>query len=128
MQLFLLLHGLRGRGGGGGGGAAAAAPLSLRPSRRNPPTNDVVIDRRQLYRHRKRHRAALVQWQEGGRRSRCDGCQPYTTPATTLTDDAATFQVVVTNRPQRNRSTSKLTVAAGTTQARGIDVTTYKTT
>ena len=67
------------------------------------------------------------QWQKGGTSISGATAASYTTPATTLTDDTATFQVVVSNSAGSVTSNSaKLTVAAGTTQSRGIDVTTYK--
>jgi len=126
--LFLLLLGCGGGGGGGGGGSSSGGS-AVAPSITAQPTDQrVVIGQTATFTVTASGTAPLsYQWQKGGTSISGATAGSYTTPATTLTDDAATFQVVVTNSAGSATSNSaKLTVAAGTTQARGIDVTTYK--
>ena len=126
MQLFLLLLGCGG-GNGGGGAGGGAAPVA--PSITAQPTDQrVVVGQTATFTVTASGTAPLTyQWQKGGTSIPGATAASYTTPATTLTDDAATFQVVVTNSAGSATSNSaKLTIAAGTTQARGIDVATYK--
>ena len=123
-QLFLLLLGCGGGGGGGGGGAAAVAPAITA----QPTDQRVLIGQTATFTVTASGTAPLAyQWQKGGASINGATAASYTTPAVTLADDAATFQVVVTNSAGSVTSNSaKLTVAPVTTQPRGIDVTTYK--
>ena len=67
------------------------------------------------------------QWQKGTTPIAGATAASYTTPALALADDGSTFQVVVSNMAGNVTSgTAKLTVAAGTTMTRGVDVVTYK--
>ena len=67
------------------------------------------------------------QWQKGGTSISGATAASYTTPAAILADDAATFQVVVTNSAGSVTSRSaKLTVGPVTTPSQGVDVATYK--
>ncbi|HEX3603038.1 MAG TPA: immunoglobulin domain-containing protein [Steroidobacteraceae bacterium] len=120
MQLFLMLLGC---GGGGGGGAAVAPTIAAQPTDQR-----VVVGQAATFTVTANGTAPLgYQWQKGGTSISGATAASYTTPATTLTDDAATFQAVVTNSAGSVTSNSaKLTIAAGTTQSRGIDVATYK--
>ncbi len=69
----------------------------------------------------------LYQWQKGATPITGATASTYTTPATTLADDASTFQVVVSNSAGSVTSSSAtLSVTAGSAPARGVDITTYK--
>jgi hypothetical protein len=125
MQLLLLL--IACGGGGNGGGSGGTAPIA--PSITAQPTDQrVVVGQTATFTVTASGTAPLTyQWQKGGTSIPGATAASYTTPATTLSDDTAMFQVVVTNSAGSVTSDSaKLTVAAGTTQTRGIDVSTYK--
>jgi hypothetical protein len=111
-------------GGGGGGGAAAVAPAITA----QPTDQRVVVGQTATFSVTAGGTAPLsYQWQKGTAPIMGATAASYTTPATTLTDDTSTFQVVVSNSAGSVTSNSaKLTVAAGTTLTRGVDVTTYK--
>jgi hypothetical protein len=111
-------------GGGGGGGAAAVAPAITA----QPTDQRVVVGQTATFSVTAGGTAPLsYQWQKGTTPIMGATTASYTTPATTLTDDTSTFQVVVSNSAGNITSNSaKLTVAAGTTLTRGVDVTTYK--
>jgi len=111
-------------GGGGGGGAGALAPAITAQ-----PTNQrVVVGSMATFSVTATGSAPLsYQWQRGTTAISGATASSYTTPATTLSDDTATFQVVVSNSAGSVTSNSAtLTVAAGTAMGRGVDVTTFK--
>ena len=120
-QMFLL----PGCGGGGGsGGATAAAPAITA----QPTDQRVIIGSMATFTVSANGAAPLTyQWRKGTASIAGATASSYTTPATALSDDGATFQVIVSNSVGSVTSNSaKLTVAAGTTMGRGVDVTTYK--
>lgn len=111
-------------GGGGSGGSGAVAPVITAQ-----PTNQrVVVGQPATFTVSASGTAPLsYQWQKGATPITGATAASYTTPATTLSDDTATFQVVVSNSAGSVTSNSAtLTVAAGTAMMRGVDVTTYK--
>jgi hypothetical protein len=111
-------------GGGSGGGANALAPgITAQPADQR-----VVVGQPATFTVSASGRAPLsYQWQKGTTPISGATASSYTTPATTLADDASTFQVIVSNSAGSVTSNSAtLSVAAGTTLARGTDVTTYK--
>jgi hypothetical protein len=120
VQLSLLL----GCGGGGSGGAGATAPAITA----QPADQRVVVGLMATFSVTANGTAPLhYQWQKGTTAIAGATASSYTTPATSLPDDGSTFQVVISNSVGSVTSNSaKLTVAAGTTLARGTDVTTYK--
>ncbi|HEX3397104.1 MAG TPA: PQQ-binding-like beta-propeller repeat protein [Steroidobacteraceae bacterium] len=111
-------------GGGGGGGAAAMAPAITA----QPTDQRVAIGTTATFTVSANGTAPLTfQWQKGTTAISGATAASYTTPATTLADDGASFHVVVSNSlGSVTSNNAKLTVAPGTTMARGIDVTTYK--
>jgi hypothetical protein len=119
-------------GGGGGGGVAAVAPpvaATVAPAITTQPANQgVVVGQTATFSVTASGTAPLnYQWQKGTAAIAGATASSYTTPATALPDDGSTFQVVVSNSAGSVTSSSaKLTVAAGTTSPRGVDVTTYK--
>jgi hypothetical protein len=115
---------LPGCGGGGGGGAGTIAPSIAA----QPTDQRVVVGAAATFNVLANGTAPLAyQWQKGATSIAGANGSSYTTPATTLTDDGSTFQVIVSNSTGNVTSSSaKLTVAAGTTLTRGVDVTTYK--
>jgi hypothetical protein len=115
---------LAGCGGGGSGGAAAVAPAITA----QPTDQRVLIGAMATFTVSASGTAPLgYQWQKGTTAISGATGSSYTTPATTLADDGATFQVVVSNSAGSVTSNSaKLTVAPGTTMPQGVDVTTYK--
>jgi hypothetical protein len=120
-QLSLLL----GCGGGGGsGGKGAVAPAITT----QPTAQRVVVGQTATFSVSASGTAPLsYQWQKGTTPISGATASSYTTPATTLVDDASAFQVIVSNSAGSITSNSAtLSVAAGTTMARGVDVTTYK--
>ncbi len=115
---------LLGCGGGAGSGGGAVAPaITVQPADQH-----VVIGQPATFTVSASGAAPLsYQWQKGTTPISGATASSYTTPATALTDDASTFQVVVANSAGSVTSNSAtLTVAAGTTLGRGADVTTYK--
>jgi hypothetical protein len=119
-QLSLLL----GCGGGGGGSSGSLAPaITMQPTNQR-----VIIGQTATFSVAANGTAPLsYQWQKGTTPITGATASSYTTPATTLADDTSTFQVVVSNSAGSVTSNSAtLNVAAGTTMARGVDVTTYK--
>ena len=120
-QLSLLL-GCGGGGGGGGSGPVAPAITT------QPTGQRVVVGQTATFTVSASGTAPLsYQWQKGAAPISGATASSYTTPATTLVDDASTFLVVVSNSAGSVTSNSAtLTVAAGTTMGRGVDVTTYK--
>ena len=130
MQVCALLLGCGGGGGGSGtagssgGGTGAVAPTIAT----HPADQRVVSGTVATFSVMANGTAPLsYQWQKGQTPISGATASSYTTPAVALTDDGATFQVVVSNSAGSVTSSSaKLTVAAGTTLSRGIDVTTYK--
>jgi hypothetical protein len=116
---------LAGCGGGGGGGSAAAVAPAITAQ---PTDQRVVIGAMATFTVSANGTAPLsYQWQKGTTAISGATGSSYTTPATTLSDDGATFQVVVANSAGSVTSNSaKLTVAPGTTMPQGVDVTTYK--
>ena len=111
-------------GGGGSGGAAAVAPAITA----QPTDQRVVVGTMATFTVSANGTAPLsYQWQKGATAVSGATASSYTTPATTLADAGATFQVVVSNSAGSVTSNSaKLTVAPGTTMTQGVDVTTYK--
>jgi hypothetical protein len=111
-------------GGGGGGGAGAIAPAITA----QPTDQRVVVGQTATFSVTANGTAPLhYQWQKGTAVIAGATASSYTTPATSLPDDGSTFQVVISNSMGSVTSSSaKLTVAAGTTLMRGVDVTTYK--
>ena len=128
MQLAALLLGCGGGGGrngsSNGGGTGAVAPSIAT----QPADQRVVVGTVATFSVMANGTAPLsYQWQKGQTPISGATASSYTTPAVALSDDGATFQVVVSNSAGvMTSSAAKLTVAAGTTQARGIDVTTSK--
>ena len=113
--------------GGGGGAGGNSGPVA--PAITTQPTNQrVVIGQTATFSVAANGTAPLsYQWQKGTTPITGATASSYTTPATTLADDTSTFQVVVSNSAGSVTSNSAtLTVAAGTTMARGVDVTMYK--
>ncbi len=113
--------------GCGGGGYSGSGPVA--PAITTQPANQrVVVGQTAIFTVAANGTAPLsYQWQKGTTPISGATASSYTTPATTLTDDASTFQVVVSNSAGSVTSSSAtLTVAAGTTMARGVDVTTFK--
>src|SRR5216684_1556989 len=83
-----------GGGGGGSGSAAAVAPTITA----QPTDQRVVIGAVATFTVSANGTAPLTyQWQRGTASIAGATASSYTTPATTLADDAATFQVVVSN-------------------------------
>jgi hypothetical protein len=120
-QLALLV----GCGGGGGSGS----PAAMAPTITAQPTDQrVVVGQTATFSVTASGTAPLnYQWQKGTAPIAGATASSYTTPATSLPDDGSTFQVVISNSVSSVTSSSaKLTVAAGTTMAGGVDVTTYK--
>ena len=119
-------------GGGGGGGVAAVAPpgtATVAPAISAQPANQgVAVGQTATFSVTASGTAPLnYQWQKGAAAIAGATASSYTTPAAALADDGSTFQVVVSNSAGSVTSSSaKLTVTAGTTSARGVDVTTYK--
>lgn len=122
MQNFLLLLGCGGGGGGGGAGAVAPAITA------QPTDQRVIVGQAATFTVTASGTTPLAyQWQKGATSISGATGASYTTPPAALGDDGATFQVVVSNPAGMVTSNSaKLTIAPGTTLARGIDVTTYK--
>ena len=121
-QLSLLLSCGGGSGSGGYGGAVAPAITT------QPTAQRVVVGQTATFSVVASGTAPLsYQWQQGSTPITGATASSYTTPATTLADDASTFQVVVSNSAGSVTSNSAtLNVAAGTTLARGVDVAMYK--
>jgi hypothetical protein len=113
-----------GGGGGGGGGSAAVGPAITA----QPTGQSVVVGQTASFTVSASGSAPLhYQWQKGATPIPGATASSYTTPATTLADDAATFQVVVSNSVGSVTSNSAtLAVSAGIAPSRGVDVTTYK--
>jgi hypothetical protein len=111
-------------GGGGGGGSAAVGPAITA----QPTGQSVVVGQTASFTVSASGSAPLhYQWQKGATPIPGATASSYTTPATTLADDAATFQVVVSNSVGSVTSNSAtLAVSAGIAPSRGVDVTTYK--
>ena len=131
IQSFLLLLGCGGGGGDGSSGSSSSgggnAPVA--PSITAQPTDQsVVVGQTATFTVTASGTAPLTyQWQNGGASISGATAASYTTPAAKLADDAATFQVVVTNSAGSVTSSSaKLTVGPVTTPSNGIDVATYK--
>jgi hypothetical protein len=120
-QLTLLV-GCGGGGGSGGGGSAVAPGITAQPTGQH-----VVVGQMATFTVSANGSAPLqYQWQKGTTAIAGATASSYTTPATTLADDASTFQVVVSNLAGSVTSNSAtLTVTAGTATA-GVDVITYK--
>jgi hypothetical protein len=113
----------------GGGSGSGAGPVGAAPSITAQPANQaVIIGRTATFTVTAAGTAPLMfQWQKDGAPISGATATSYTTPATTKSDDGSTFLVVVSNGPGSTSSSSaRLTVASGTAQPRGIDVTTYK--
>jgi hypothetical protein len=123
-QLSALLLGCGGGNGGGGGGSTASAPSITA----QPADQQVVAGTKATFSVTATGTAPLsYQWQKGTTAISGATASVYTTPATVLTDDGSTFQVVVTNSAGSvTSSTAKLSVAGGSVMQRGVDVTTYK--
>jgi hypothetical protein len=120
-QLALLL----GCGGGGsGGGASPVAPAITA----QPTDQRVAVGLTATFSVTASGTAPLqYQWQKGTTAIAGATASSYTTPAAALPDDGSTFQVVISNSAGSVTSgNAKLTVTAGTTPVRGVDVTTYK--
>ncbi len=113
-----------GGGSGGSSGVPAVAPAIMA----QPTDQRVLVGQTASFSVTASGSAPLsYQWQKGTTPIAGATAQSYTTPAATLADDGSTFQVVVSNSAGSVTSNSaKLTVAAGTTMGRGVDVTTYK--
>jgi hypothetical protein len=113
-----------GGGGGGSGSAAAVAPAITA----QPTDQRAAVGTTATFTVAANGTAPLsYQWQKGTTAISGATASSYTTPATTLADDGATFQVVVSNSAGNAKSNgARLSVAPGTTMPRGVDVTTYK--
>jgi hypothetical protein len=114
---------LFGCGGGGGSGKGAAPSITTQPTDQR-----VALGQSATFTVAATGSAPLsYQWQKGTTPISGATASSYTTPGTTLADDSSTFQVVISNSAGSITSNSAtLTVAPGTTMARGVDVTTYK--
>ena len=115
-------------GGGGGGGSEAISPASMMPSITAQPVNQQVsVGQTAAFSVTATGTAPLsYQWQKGGTAIAGATASIYTTPATTLADNNASFAVVVANAAGTLSSNSAtLTVSSGAAPA-GTDVTTYK--
>jgi hypothetical protein len=125
-QLSLLFGcgGGHGSGANGSGGNDAVVPAITT----QPTDQRVVVGQTATFTVAANGAAPLsYQWQKGSTPITGATASSYTTPATTVADDASTFQVVVSNSTGSVTSSSAtLTVAVGTTQTSGVDVTTYK--
>jgi hypothetical protein len=126
-QLSLLV----GCGGGGGSGtvSGSGSAAAVAPAIAAQPTDQrVVVGQTATFSVTASGTAPLqYQWQKGTAPIAGATASSYTTPAASLPDDGSTFQVVISNSVGSVTSSSaKLTVAAGTTMAAGVDVTTYK--
>jgi hypothetical protein len=111
-----------GGGGGSGGGAAVIPTITAQPANQR-----VVAGQTATFTVSASGAALSYQWQKGAAPISGATASSYTTPATTLADDASIFQVVVSDSAGSVTSDgATLTVAAGTATARGTDVTTYK--
>jgi hypothetical protein len=125
-QLSLLFGcgGGHGSGANGSGGNDAVVPAITT----QPTDQRVVVGQTATFTVAANGTAPLsYQWQKGSTPITGATASSYTTPATTVADDASTFQVVVSNSTGSVTSSSAtLTVAVGTTQTSGVDVTTYK--
>jgi hypothetical protein len=122
-QLFLLT------GCGGGAGAGNGSAAAVIPAVTTQPTDQrVVVGQTATFTVAASGTAPLsYQWQKGTTPISGATASSYTTPATSLVDDASTFQVVVSNSAGSVTSNSAtLTVAPATTLTGGVDVTTYK--
>ena len=120
-QFSLLLLGC---GGGGSGAASAVAPAITT----QPADQRVIVGAMATFSVSATGTAPLAyQWQKGTTPIAGATTASYTTPAVALADDGSTFQVMVSDTGGSITSASaKLTVAAGTTMTRGVDVVTYK--
>jgi hypothetical protein len=112
-------------GGGGGGGAAAAVAPAITAQ---PADQHVVIGSTATFSVTASGTTPLAyQWQKGGAAIAGASAASYTTAAIALADDGSVYSVVVSNSAGSVTSAgAKLSVAAGTTMTRGVDVTTYK--
>jgi hypothetical protein len=122
-QLSLLV------GCGGGGGGASGSPAAVAPAITAQPTGQsVVVGQAATFTVMASGTAPLnYQWQKGTTPIAGATASSYTTPASSLPDDGSTFEVVISNSGGSATSNSAtLHVAAATTMARGVDVTTYK--
>jgi len=118
-----LLCGCGGGGGGSGANGAVAPAITVQPT-----AQSVIVGQTATFTVSASGTAPLgYQWQKGTMPISGATASSYTTPATTLADDASTFEVVVSNSAGSVTSNSAtLTVAAGTAMTSGVDVTTYK--
>ena len=123
MAQLSLLAGCGGGGGGSGSPAAVAPSITVQPADQR-----VVVGQTATFSVTANGSAPLnYQWQKGTTPIAGATAASYTTPATSLPDSGATFQVVISNSVSSVTSSSAmLTVAAGTTMTGGVDVTTYK--
>ena len=123
MAQLSLLAGCGGGGGGSGSPAAVAPAITVQPADQR-----VVVGQTATFSVTANGTAPLsYQWQKGTTPIAGATAASYTTPATSLPDSGATFQVVISNSVSSVTSSSAmLTVAAGTTMTGGVDVTTYK--
>ncbi|HEX3913169.1 MAG TPA: hypothetical protein VHW71_06660 [Steroidobacteraceae bacterium] len=110
--------------GGAGGGAGAVAPAITA----QPTDQQVVVGSTATFGVTATGTAPLsYQWQKSGTAIAGASAASYTTPAATLADDGSAYAVVISNSAGSVTSAgAKLSVAGGTTMARGVDVTTYK--
>jgi hypothetical protein len=125
LELVAQLSLLAGCGGGGGGGSAAAVAPAITAQ---PTGQSVIAGQTATFSVMASGTAPLnYQWQKGTTPVAGATASSYTTPATSLPDDGSTFEVVISNSVGSATSNSAtLHVAAATTMARGVDVTTYK--
>jgi hypothetical protein len=127
-QLSLLV-GCGGGGGGSGTVSGSGSAAAVAPAIAAQPTDQrVIVGQTATFSVTASGTAPLqYQWQKGTAPIAGATASSYTTPAAALPDDGSTFQVVISNSVGSVTSSSaKLTVAAGTTMAAGVDVTTYK--
>src|SRR5258708_34219725 len=120
VELATLLSLLCGCGGGGSGSGGAGA---VAPSMMTQPTDQrVVVGAMATFTVSANGTAPLsYQWQKGTAAISGATASSYTTPATTLADDGATFQVVApTSAGSLPSNSAKLTIAPGTKMARGV--------
>jgi hypothetical protein len=115
--------------GCGGGGGGSGSPAAVAPAITAQPTGQsVIVGQTATFSVMASGTAPLnYQWQNGTTPIVGATASSYTTPATSLPDDGSTFEVVISNSVGSATSNSAtLHVAAATTMARGVDVTTYK--
>jgi hypothetical protein len=123
--LCSLMLGCGGGGGNGGNSAPSGGAVSINTQ---PLSLSVVIGRSATFSVVATGAAPLsYQWQKNGTPITGATASSYTTAPTTASDSGSTFLVAVSNAGgSKSSNEATLTVATGTTNPAGTDVTTYK--